>query len=569
MKAQRAIVATMLALAALAVLPTAQAAAPTFDCELTFTPDNSVYDGVGWTNGATGMESGVTTTGGVLVLSMSKEHKADVGRDQVSVGLSTTCGTNWSQPNVCTGAATCDKGPVAADPAGMAAIAKTTRNNVGTVTTLSSQHISVNSGQLLYGTTEADILTNGPCSGGGFSSGPGDGYYSGTGAVIRYAYLMVCGGVAKLVTVNDVGNVVLIANYPASGSGQAINVPGESSTNAYATTAPGGGAVDYRKLNVDTGANIATVSTGGSFLCTDGTREAPKPATLHADSVYVLNVAGGGCGTNQWTYSRITVSSWAVAENAIAFGSAVNNNLPNSGNVVAWDLGGDDNFLACGSYTSGGTHGQIYKLNTDAGHAIDWSVAVDAGSQTTFSQCNGVAFDYTGGFFAWGQYTVPSGPAAGQNAAWVRHYSGGGFTQPPKGVDHSSLYPTPDGPQPCVSGCTTTATPMPGVTDVGGGILSFAQSIGFVSASSLFFFGLLLCTILGLLSGAAYAALAGSHRSGIFGSVVGIGTSLFNILSGIWQVWAGVVFIILASAVVTYVVRRFFAPTSDGGGAGG
>jgi hypothetical protein len=103
--------------------------------------------------------------------------------------------------------------------------------------------------------------------------------------------------------------------------------------------------------------------------------------------------------------------------------------------------------------------------------------------------------------------------------------------------------------------------------DVGAGIVAFAQSIGFTSTGSLFFFGLILVAIGILAVGGAFAAVTKS-LSPFPGAVGGIGMMLFNVFTGIWQPWAGVVLIILSAAAVIVVARRIFVG-AGGGGSGG
>lgn len=114
---------------------------------------------------------------------------------------------------------------------------------------------------------------------------------------------------------------------------------------------------------------------------------------------------------------------------------------------------------------------------------------------------------------------------------------------------------------------TVAGTVSPTTGDVGTGIVAFAASIGFQSTGSLFFFGLLLVAVAILAVAGPYAAVTRSS-SPVPGAIAAVGMMLFNVFSGVWEQWAGIVLIILAAAIVVLGGRSLFTGAS-GGGQGG
>lgn len=547
--------ALLLLAAAVTVLPTVSAAAPTKDCEVDFVPD-ATHPSLTINAQADGKYM-ADTAGGILALSYVADKAS--GRDQYTVGLNNQCGQIWSQPCTTTGASACNKFPVIADPAGQFAMNARLTDNTGADASVTYQHFSRNSGALLSGLSAVSTIGQwGTCSGTSIVAYTGSAYYSTTANQIRSILTTFCGAnPSKTVIVSDTAVVAAYTmGYP---SVTAPKTFGETSTEAYALSFSGGSSSAF-KFNLADGTNIGSAYTIPFSSCS-GAGPDLLLARAHANSFYVFTCDG----TNSQGYSRIATGTMTAAESNVKFGAGGNNNVANTVMFNRRDIDLDDNILACGyDLTTFSTN--IVKLNTDAGHAVDWSVSTDP--VNGHGTCYGAKLDHAGGFFIWGLYNVP---VSGQTAVFVQHWTGGGFNMPPTPtiVNHADLYPNPDGSG--GGGLTSNTGPVAGVVDVGSGIKSFAQSMGFVSSGSLFFFGLLLSALVGLIIAAATAALGGKAYAGLMGAVVTTGMALFCILAGLWEVWAGVVFIILCAAIVSLAVRRLFAGggASAGGGGGG
>lgn len=533
---------------------------PTMDCEQDFVPDNVATYNDFFINPPQGL---VVNRAGNAFLAYYGTHKTGGGQDAFIAAVNNQCSTLWKSPCISSGAASCNRLDLRADPAGQIGTLSLTQNSLGQTIANQFIHISATSGNLLAGSQPVSVNgLGGSCT--TYFNGEGSGYYDSASAQIRYAYVESCGtsNPGSYMIVNDLGStaptfgrVTGDSNVPIVNGPQTIVVPGESSTFAYVLTATGPSSDALVKLTLSTGATLATHGLS-SNNAGGATRQGPAIGNP-SSGIYALTSST----TRSYGWDHVSVGTWASLDTG-SFGAGGNNNLPDSSSVAGWAVGGDNNFLLCGEDNVSPFKSILIKANTDVTHAIDWSVQYEPAGLTGASSCGEVAFDYGTGFYTVGTYVPTSGPANGRQAFYIQHWSGGGFTQPSPGVDHTAVYPNPDG-----GGSSVGSSATAGVVDVGSGIKAWAQSVGFVSGGSLFFFGLILLAFGMIAVGAAVGTFAGKMAGGVGAGITAIGVAIFNMLNAIWDIWTMAVLVVLTAAILSVIVRKLYQPGIESGGS--
>lgn len=294
---------------------------------------------------------------------------------------------------------------------------------------------------------------------------------------------------------------------------------------------------DMRRWNFTSGTITNTnVGIGEEVSCSGDRIRVLTNATNRLITVYSSTTSGRSVRWNIVRQSDVGTVSSAVAPS----NDQINDGGLRSTCAANFDVDGAGNLLVCGWYEVGAeTRGFVahYKTSTNAMH---WNVTLDLGSQTTGTDCK---FDFLGGFYV--SFNFDDGLGQG-NKIQVRHYIGGDFTTPTR----RAFVALP---------AEVTPTPTPGInSDALEGFKNFATGIGFISAGSKIFWGIIFVVAGTITVGAITFRLMGPTSLPYLCAITATALSAVCVFAEWWPVWILVFMALISAGFVTWIVRGAF-----------
>lgn len=293
--------------------------------------------------------------------------------------------------------------------------------------------------------------------------------------------------------------------------------------------AAGSPSITCQKRLLTTGAQVgSSLACGSTTLSPVG--NAPMLGQNDATKVFHAVSSGTGAST-ELSYDQIAEAAWTLDLTAQDF---TPNQVQDPGSVDTgiwdFDIDGADSLLLCGATSTGKNYIAKGETVTDT---IEWQVlATVVGTTAADSYCT---LDYQGGLY----FAFERGNAPGARVV-LQHYTGGDFSG-------KFQHETTNAPEEAVA--------IPIETDIAEGTKTYFESMCGTSAGALFFCGLILITIFMVAVAAGIGAFTSGRAAGIAAGVVGIGGAIFNIFIELWEVWAGVVLIVLSAGVILGFVK--------------
>jgi len=511
-----------------------------------------------------------------LQAAFAPTNAATTGTLSQIMKLNTSCNTVWTQAFNCGSTGTtspqsdCYKDGLVFGPSGALTVLAHTGTTAGQ-TTCRFQKLNPATGLVFTGAPNY-ILSNSDCPAfagalpGGLlhSTTLGGGGYIAAGQEYIVESDMMNG---RLLIYNDTARVGVL-NYPQAGTcgnngSQPVNLRVESGTTPFAYVERQvynngctgiGGAFDKIDLAADVSVgNVQTANTGLPL------GHVPPPQQMQGSSN-----AGKLIQVVQNSGSNLL---YVVIDKATTTASGTN--FATNGGYGYWTLAGDNSALLCGhqagstgnQYDIGWTDGTAGTLTTFPPYTAPSAGALafnqlSGGVSTAITYCQ---YDYNAGLWAVipGECTI-SGATGRHECMLVQHYTTGSPAPAyPLTID-PTIYPN-------MNAATNTTTTTSAVS-AGGGLVSFAASIGFITAPDRFLFGLLLVAIIMVITFAIPASFLKNKQGtvsrgaatacGIVAGIMGIGTMMLNTVLGFWTLITAVLLGILAAGLLATATRK-------------
>jgi len=312
-----------------------------------------------------------------------------------------------------------------------------------------------------------------------------------------------------------------------------------------------------------------------------GTRIVHSQTTANRAWYLATDTVAGSMKYDQLDMVGTTITK--TTEAAFALPNILRGDTSMPSTIGGFDVDQNDAHAFCADYTVAGDRRPALVF-ADAAHVIQGYV--QSPSVGLNAHCFNVFLDPQGGAYVLTAASASPGENPGTcdvgpfNVRCYSHFYVEHYVAPPTSQTTPRFTPTPPTPEnqavievqaqaPVSTDCsfssqgTTTA-------DVGTGMRGFVIAMFGPSTGAQFLAGLILVAIIFLALAGAFQAIAKTQGvpALIAGSIGGIGIMIFNIASGIWEAWAGVVLIAIVAALVAWMLRRALFSGVGGGGDG-